>query len=440
MPSLSPTMTEGQIVEWLKKEGDAVSAGDLLCSIQTDKTVVGMEIDEDGILAKILVPTDSSDKIQINTPIALLVEEGEDWQNVEIPSEVAGAAAPSAPTSPDQGESHAFPDTPLTYGPAVRSILDIYSLSPSQLVGTGPHGRLLKGDLLRYIQEEGLKPAPVPQVALPVGAPVSAATPPPSPPPPSSLPPSPPSKQAPLPADDSMFEDIPLTNIRSIIAKRLTESKMGTPHAYSVGDCAIGNILQLRKDLADDGVKVSVNDFIVKACAVALQRVPAVNAQWSGGEVRLLSDIDISVAVATPSGLITPIVKDAIGLGLEGISSTTKELAKRARENKLKPEEFQGGSFTVSNLGMFGISHFTAIINPPQAAILAVGGSRMVLDPETEAPVAKMSATLCYDERVIDDSVAAEFMQTFKEVMQNPMLMLSQSKPINLKSLFERPS
>ncbi|KAJ8299409.1 hypothetical protein KUTeg_023469 [Tegillarca granosa] len=229
------------------------------------------------------------------------------------------------------------------------------------------------------------------------------------------------------PIDGEEYIDIPNTGMRKTIAKRLTESKTTIPHSYVTIDCNMGNVSKLRKQLAGDGIKVSFNDFIIKASAIALQRVPQVNSVWQGDSVKLSTTVDISVAVATDQGLITPIVQSAAFLSVDDISNKVKDLAARAREGKLKLEEFQGGSFTISNLGMFGISEFSAVINPPQTAILAIGGSQLVLG-ENGKPETKMTVTLSYDSRVVDESEASQFLEVFQEVMENPRLTIVGSR------------
>jgi len=439
MPALSPTMQEGTIVKWYKKEGEAVAPGDILCDIQTDKAVVSFEMEEEGILAKVLKPDNTKD-IKIGSLIALMVDEGEDWQNVEVPESTA-AVPPSAPppsepaVSPVTAKSSSSPHS-QGYGPAVRSLLDIYNLKIDQVPASGPHGRLLKGDILRYVKDKNLQPVPPPTVPLPKA--VTAVAQPVAPPvaAPVKTPAAP--VKAPRPVSTEGYEDLELTSMRKTIARRLTESKTTIPHAYSTADCNMTALTALRKEFLADGVKVSVNDFIIKAVAVALQKVPECNAIYSAQGPQLLQAIDISVAVATDNGLITPIVKDAIGLGVKEISENVKELAGRARQGRLQLHEFQGGSFTISNLGMFGISEFSAVINPPQACIMAVGGSRVVLDSETEMPKTLMSVTLSSDARVVDDYIVARFLEAFQEVMENPMMMLSQSKTPDLSRLFAK--
>ncbi|XP_026292855.1 pyruvate dehydrogenase protein X component [Frankliniella occidentalis] len=422
MPSLSPTMTEGTIVKWLKKEGDAVAPGDVLCEIQTDKAVMSFEVEEEGILAKILMPDDSN--VKVGTLIAVMVGEGEDWKDVAIPSGGAAPAAAAAPT-PSAGPKasstpagvHAHSD--LKMGPAVRTLLEAYQMSPTEVPGTGPHGLLTKGDVLQVIKQKGL----------------TAKAPKPVPPPASAKSPSGPATQAAKSSAKAAslkptegFTDIELTSMRKTIAKRLTESKTQIPHSYGLVECQVDKVIALRKQLKSENINVSINDFVIKAVAVALQQVPEINALFSNDKLSVSNVVDISVAVATPNGLITPIIKDADRLGLVQISQKMKELAGKAKEGKLQPQEFMGGTFTISNLGMFGISEFSAIINPPQVAILAVGGGRPELDEEGKLRT-MMTGTLSYDRRAVDEVQVANFLEVIKRNLENPNMMIVGGMP-----------
>ncbi|XP_064472287.1 pyruvate dehydrogenase protein X component, mitochondrial-like [Ornithodoros turicata] len=419
MPALSPTMTEGTIIRWLKKEGDEIQPGDALCEIQTDKAVVAFETEETGILAKIL-KTENSGTLPINTLIGLTVDEGADWKDVDVPAdtsappasaESASTPAPAKPASMPAPQVAAQAEHARTdmMGPAVKNLLHMYGLSVDDIPATGPHHVLLKGDVMKYVQEKN-----IPKVSAPIQKPSVAP------------PPPPPSK----PMDRSgAYEDIPLTNMRRAIAKRLSLSKSTIPHSYMAVECNINETMATRKKFAADGVKVSLNDFIIKAAAVALRRVPDMNAALKNESPVRLPNVDVSVAVATDSGLITPIVKNADSLGIQDISKTIKELATRAKAGKLKPAEFEGGSFAVSNLGMFGISAFTAVINPPQASIMAVGGSRLVPDVSGGGPKSIMTATVSYDPRVCTEEVVATFLAAFREHLENPLHMLGLSAP-----------
>ncbi|XP_064634734.1 pyruvate dehydrogenase protein X component, mitochondrial-like [Lineus longissimus] len=435
MPSLSPTMEEGTILKYYKKEGDPIAPGDILCEIQTDKAVVAFELDDEGTLAKILKPENSKD-VKIGTLIAVMVEEGDDWQNAEIPAEEVDAAAPTAAVTEAEASpspaSKAAPTSPLAHGtelygdghlvgPAVKQLLEMYQINIKDVTPSGPSNTVMKGDVLKFVNENNLKPVDhtTAPVSVPVAEPATVAA-----PVPAAAPVTPtPVASPPPPPAGADFEDKELTSMRRTIAKRLTESKQTVPHTYSTTSCNMKNLIELRKQLKNDGIKVSVNDFIIKACAVALKRVPEVNAVWGGEAPRQLAAVDISVAVATDNGLITPIVTDAASLGVQDISEKVRDLAGRARIGKLQLHEFQGGSFTISNLGMFGITEFSAVINPPQASIMAIGTSTLELDTNGK-PKTMMTVTLSSDARIVDDLLAAEYLEEFRDLMENPFKML----------------
>ncbi|XP_056383836.1 pyruvate dehydrogenase protein X component, mitochondrial [Hyla sarda] len=436
MPALSPTMEEGNIVKWLKKEGEIVNVGDALCEVETDKAVVTMESSDDGILAKIMVE-EGSKNIRLGSLIALMVEEGQDWAQVEIPS----APPPSTTTtstaaSPITVTPQKSPAQPGKLGirlsPAARHILDTNGIDPTLVVASGPRGIVTKEDALRALSQKGETPAravqPAPAIQPEKVAPVAPQQP--IPPsagvvqrpsePPMSIPGGPPAP--------GTFTEIPTSNIRKVIAKRLTESKTTIPHAYASTDCNLGAVLKLRKELAKDNVKVSVNDFIIKATAVTLKQMPEVNVAWNGQGPSQLESIDISIAVATDRGLITPIIKQAGNKGIQEIADTAKALAQKARSGKLLPEEYQGGSFSISNLGMFGITGFSAVINPPQSCILAVGSSRTELalaeDEEGNPEISKkelLNVTLSSDGRLISNELASMFLERFRTNLENPV-------------------
>ncbi|XP_035183394.1 pyruvate dehydrogenase protein X component, mitochondrial [Oxyura jamaicensis] len=444
MPALSPTMEEGNIVKWLKKEGETVNAGDALCEIETDKAVVTMESSDDGVLAKILVE-EGSKNVRLGSLIGLLVEEGQDWKQVEIPADVSdpSSLAPpaAAPTSTPASPSVSTPPPKLEHppgklqvrlSPAARHILETHGLDPSNVTPSGPRGIFTKEDALKLLQEKQkgkpselkpvVSPAPPQPSAVPSASQATAVT--------SAYPrPAVPPVSTPgQPAAPGTFTEIPASNIRRVIAKRLTESKTTIPHAYAAADCDIDAILKLRTELAKDDIKVSVNDFIIKATAVTLKQMPDVNVTWDGEGCRQLQSIDISIAVATDRGLITPIIKDVAAKGIQEIAASAKALAKKARDGKLLPEEYQGGSFSISNLGMFGINDFTAVINPPQACILAVGRARpelkVVEDEEGNEKLKQhqlMTVTLSSDGRVVDDELASKFLETLKANLENPI-------------------
>lgn len=434
MPALSPTMEEGSIVKWLKKEGETVAAGDALCEIETDKAVVTMESNDDGVLAKILME-EGSRNVRLGTLIALMVEEGQDWKQVEIPA--PDAAAPPAthaaapPVVAPAAASQPPPPKPVTSGPlrlspAARHILDTHGLDPKLATPTGPRGLVTKEDVLNL-----LKTSPAPTAmpaavapAAPSPVPTPAATP---PPPPGSRPNIPPLSVPGKPGAPGTFTEVPASNVRRVIAQRLTQSKTTIPHAYASIDCDMAAVMQLRKDLAKEQIKVSVNDFIIKAAAVTLKEMPEVNVTWSGDGPLALDSVHISIAVATDKGLITPIIKNAANKGVQEISANAKALAQKARDGKLLPEEYQGGSFSISNLGMFGISGFSAVINPPQACILAVGTSRAELrlseEDQTLRTQQLMTVTLSSDGRLVDDELASRFLDKLRANLEQPQRM-----------------
>ncbi|MDH5410495.1 MAG: pyruvate dehydrogenase complex dihydrolipoamide acetyltransferase [Alphaproteobacteria bacterium] len=419
MPALSPTMTEGNLAKWLKNEGDNISAGDVIAEIETDKATMEVEAVDEGVLGRILVPG-GTEGVQVNQPIALLLEEGEDAGALEGYS--AGGAKAPAPASAKPVESKAVPSAAVApaappaatsaqgariiASPLARRMAQQAGIDLSGIRGTGPHGRIVKADI-----EGALGGGIAPVAAAPSAAPMATG-----------------------PGARQMADSLgmgyslqPHSNTRKVIARRLSESKQSVPHFYLTVDCEIDGLLAARKRINEEaGLKISVNDIVIKAAAMALKKVPAANASWSEEGILLYDHADVSVAVATPAGLITPIVKMAEGKGLEAISSEMKDMAARAREGKLKPEEYQGGTFSISNLGMFGIKEFKAIINPPQGCILAVGaGEQRAVVKNGELSVATvMSCTLSVDHRVVDGAVGAEFMAIFKRLIENPLAML----------------
>jgi pyruvate dehydrogenase E2 component (dihydrolipoyllysine-residue acetyltransferase) len=450
MPALSPTMTEGNLARWLKKEGDEVKAGDVIAEIETDKATMEVEAVDEGRIGRILVP-EGAQGVKVNDVIALLLEEGEDAAALEgaaqaTPSKGNGksngggapapqpakpaatpqpmAAAPQAapapraqPQAPQQqprpaqqggdGEGRIFA-SPLAKRMAAEAGIEL-----TQLKGSGPHGRIVKSDV-ESVAARG--PAPARPAAPQPGAATA----------PQARAPQPPA--AGLPA----FTEVPHSGMRKIIAQRLTEAKRDQPHFYLTLDCEIDALLKLRADLnakSPEGkvaYKLSVNDMIIKAAAVALKRVPAANASWTDTAIRLYQSADISVAVAVPNGLVTPVIRNADAKGLAQISNEMKALAEKARAGKLVPEDYQGGTFSLSNLGMFGIREFAAVINPPQGAILAVGAGeqRAVVKGGALAIATVMSATLSCDHRVVDGVVGAEWLAAFKKIVEDPLTML----------------
>ena len=430
MPALSPTMTEGNLAKWLKKEGDEVRSGDVLAEIETDKATMEYEAVDDGRLGRILVP-EGAEGIKVNQPIALLLAEGEDTSALEkfteAPTQTApavaheqdGAHAPppqaiaTAQAAPARGNGRIFA-SPLARRMARQAGLDLGAIA-----GSGPQGRIVKADIeSALLAMRGAptaappRPAARPQLAVAV-APTSLAL----------------SKERVLAlAGNPPYTERPLTAMRRVIARRLTESKQTVPHFYLTVDCEIDELLKFRTELnaKSDGYRISVNDFAIRAAALALRKVPAANASWSDEAVLQWDAVDIAVAVALEDGLITPIVKNADRKGLAAIVNETKDLAARARAGKLRLEEFQGGTFSISNLGMFGVRDFAAVINPPHGGILAVGAGeqRPVVKNGALAIATVMSCTLACDHRVVDGAVGAQFLVAFKKLVEDPLTML----------------
>jgi len=432
MPALSPTMEEGTLAKWLVKEGDTVSSGDIIAEIETDKATMEFEAVDEGTIGKIIVP-EGSEGVKVNALIAVLLEDGEEASDAVLssaPADDAGdkaaatavSAEPATPTAePSTAPAPAAPaasdGTRIFASPLARRIAADKGLDLSALKGSGPHGRIVKADVLAA-GDAPAKPAPA------AGPAVSAA-------PPAAAPSVSSDAIAKIYADRE-FTEIPLDGMRKTIAARLTEAKQTIPHFYLRRDIKIDNLLsfrgQLNKQLEARGIKLSVNDFIIKACALALQTVPAANAVWAGDRVLQLTPSDVAVAVAIEGGLFTPVLKDADQKSLSSLSAEMKDLATRARSKKLAPHEYQGGSFAISNLGMFGIDNFDAVINPPHGAILAVGAGvkKPVIDEEGQVSVATvMSVTLSVDHRVIDGALGAELLQAIVDNLENPMGMLA---------------
>jgi pyruvate dehydrogenase E2 component (dihydrolipoamide acetyltransferase) len=427
MPALSPTMTEGTVAKWLKKEGDEVHSGDVLAEIETDKATMEFEAVDDGRLGKILVP-EGAQGVKVNQPIAVLLAEGEDAAAIEKAPE-----APSKPAAPAPQPAAAQPG-PLAQvaprraiggngrifaSPLARRMAQQAGLDLAVINGSGPQGRIIKADI-----EAALSAAQT----QPIAAPSRPSAPPPLP---TAAPiPSPAlskEKVAAL-AGNLPYREVPLTAMRRVIARRLTESKQTIPHFYLTVDCEIDELLRFRSELnaKSDAYRISVNDFVIRAAALALRQVPAANASWSDEAILRWETVDIAVAVALEDGLITPIVKNADRKGLATIANEAKDLAARARAGKLKLEEFQGGTFSISNLGMFGVRDFAAVINPPHGGILAVGAGeqRPVVKNGALAIATVMSCTLACDHRVVDGAVGAQFLAAFKKLVEDPLTML----------------
>ena len=415
MPALSPTMTEGNLARWLKAEGDAVAPGDVIAEIETDKATMEVEAVDEGTLGKILI-AEGAEEVPVNTPIAILLEDGEDAAALDgfdaggpaVASEAAApeaaapeAAAPEATAPQAEAPAAAASATGdrVIASPLARRLAAQQGIDLAQVAGSGPNGRVVKADI------ENFSGAPAASGAAAPAAIVSAE-------------------------GDAPYEVLPLSNMRKVIAQRMTASKQEVPHFYLTVDCEIDRLLEARKNLnarAKDGeFRISVNDMIIKAAAAALIEVPRANAAWSDEGVRLFKRADISVAVAIDDGLITPIVRGAEGKGLKAISAEMADLAARARENKLAPEEFQGGTFSISNLGMYGLKQFDAVINQPQGAILAVGAGeqRPVVHDGELAVATVMSLTLSVDHRALDGAIGAEYLAALKSLIEEPLGLL----------------
>ena len=427
MPALSPTMTEGTLAKWLLKEGDQLVSGDVLAEIETDKATMEIEVIDEGTLGKILIP-EGTEGVAVNTPIALILEEGEDADALAGADAKAPAPAPAPPT-PDaapvsapapapQPAAAAAPGSRVFASPLARRMAALEGLDLARVSGTGPHGRVVKADVEAALAA-GTGKAQAVAPGAPPAAPMAAALP--------AAPPAP--ELAGLPA----YTAVPNSSMRKTVARRLTESSQTVPHFYLTIDCELDKLLDLRKDLnarspkdGDGAYKISVNDFVIKASALALMRVPEANAMWTDAAILRFERADVSVAVAVEGGLITPVIRNAEAKGLIDISREMKELAGKARDGKLQPEEYQGGTMSVSNLGMFGVKQFTAIINPPQGCILAVGAGqpRAVVKDGALAMATVMSCSLSVDHRVVDGAVGARFLAALKPFIEDPVTML----------------
>ncbi|MFZ1413385.1 MAG: pyruvate dehydrogenase complex dihydrolipoamide acetyltransferase [Defluviicoccus sp.] len=423
MPALSPTMTEGKLARWLKREGETVNSGDVIAEIETDKATMEVEAVDEGILGKILV-AEGSEHVAVNAPIAVILVEGEDASALtaagspapaKVPAQTpaAPAAAPAvsaaavtAPAAPAAG-ARIFA-SPLAKRMAADAGLDLAAIK-----GSGPHGRIIKADIeaAKQAPRPGM-PAPAPAAAKP--APAGAAVP-----------------AAPQPFE-TPYVEVANSTMRKVIARRLSDSKRDIPHYYLTIECNIDPLLELRDKLnarAGEGAtafKLSVNDFVIRAVALALRAYPDANCSWTDEAIRYYQTVDVAVAVAAPNGLITPIVRNADAKGLAAISNEIKYLAGRARESKLMPEEYAGGGFTVSNLGMYGIKEFAAIINPPQSCLLAVGAAekRPIVKDGALAVATMMNCTLSADHRSVDGAKGAGFLKVFKGLIEDPLTML----------------
>ncbi len=434
MPALSPTMEKGNLAKWLKKEGDAIKSGDIIAEIETDKATMEVEAVDEGTLAKILVPAGTQD-VPVNEIIAVIAGEGEDASSVKAPAAKA-APAPAAVSAPASAPAPAAVPAPVSApaapivaapqagarvfaSPLAKRIAKEAGIDIAAIAGTGPHGRVVERDVRAALEGGTAKAAPRPVSAgAPAAQPVQGM------------------------GDETIkkmfapgsYEEIPHDSMRKTIARRLTEAKSTIPHFYLTVDCELDALLALREQInaaapAVDGkpsYKVSVNDFVIKALALALKRVPDANVTWTDGAMLKHTACDVGVAVSIPGGLITPVVRDADEKTLSVISNEMKDYAARAKARKLKPEEYQGGTTAVSNLGMFGIKDFAAVINPPHATILAVGAGeqRVVVKNGAPAVATVMSVTLSTDHRAVDGALGAEFLSAFKTLIEKPMAML----------------
>ena len=458
MPALSPTMEEGTLAKWLVKEGDAVSSGDLLAEIETDKATMEFEAVDEGTVGKLLV-AEGTEGVKVNHPIAILLTDGESVSDIgeasDKPREASSHVAPAQPTpateaqagygreaggadddpAATKGADSVASGTPGQQGapdhasgdrvfasPLARRIARDKGIDLSQVKGSGPKGRIVKADVESF--EPAKAAAPQARFDTPSAAKTEGQK---------------PAAPAGMGADqvlamykDREHEEVKLDGMRRTIAARLTEAKQTIPHFYLRRDIRLDALMkfrsQLNKQLEARGVKLSVNDFIIKACALALQEVPDANAVWAGDRIIRLKPSDVAVAVAVDGGLFTPVLKDAHHKSLSALSAEMKDLASRAKDRKLAPHEYQGGSFAISNLGMFGIDNFDAVINPPHGSILAVGAGvkKPVVSEDGAVEVATvMSVTLSVDHRVIDGALGAQFLDAVKRNLESPMTMLA---------------
>jgi pyruvate dehydrogenase E2 component (dihydrolipoamide acetyltransferase) len=426
MPALSPTMTEGTLARWLKKEGETVKAGDIIAEIETDKATMEVEAVDEGVLGKIVVAGGTAG-VKVNDVIAVLVEPGENADAAPAAKPAPAAATPKtepAPVPVQATTPSVAPAAPAASGgdrviasPLAKRMASQAGLDLAGVAGSGPNGRIVKADV-----EAALAKGPAPKAA-PAAQPATAA--------PAAAPA--PAPKAPAPAITAPHQAVPHSTMRKVIARRLSESKATIPHFYVSMDIELDALLKLRSQLnatsPKDGpgaFKLSVNDLVIKAAAVTLRRLPKVNASWTDDATILYDDVDISVAVSIPDGLITPIVRKADQKGLAAISNEMKDLAARAKAGKLKPEEFQGGGFSISNMGMYGVRDFAAIVNPPQAGILAVsaGEQRPVVKDGALAIATVMTCTLSVDHRIVDGALAAEWMAEFKRIVEQPLSLM----------------
>ncbi|MEM6603020.1 MAG: pyruvate dehydrogenase complex dihydrolipoamide acetyltransferase [Pseudomonadota bacterium] len=435
MPALSPTMEEGKLAKWLVKEGDEVSSGDVIAEIETDKATMEVEAIDDGKIGKIVI-SDGTDSVKVGTQIAILLEEGEDASAIEtIISSGGTTEVPSAANAPAAASEAATASAPVTAAavssaqpqdrvkasPLARRLASQNNIDISQISGSGPYGRIVKADITHAI-ENGVPSQQSAQQTKPSSSSAAPAL-------PQGM------KESEILAlyNQDDYEVSPVDGMRKVIAKRLLESKTTIPHFYLNADVQLDALLELRKTInarspaeGPNSYKVSVNDFIIKALALALQHIPDANVTWTGDAILKHKYSDVGVAVSVEGGLFTPVIRRAESKGLVAISNEMKDLAKRARARKLAPHEYQGGTTAVSNLGMFGVKNFNAIINPPHASILAVGaGTQQPLVKEGALSVGTiMTATLSIDHRAVDGALGAELLKAFKDLIEDPMGLL----------------
>lgn len=423
MPALSPTMEEGTLAKWLVKEGDLVTSGDVIAEIETDKATMEVEAVDEGVLSKILV-AECTEGVKVNAAIAILLEEGED------PDAVLAAPTPTSALQEENAEApliRAAPSTTLDTSnisdrnrifasPLARRIASQKGLDLNQITGSGPHGRIVKADVEKA-QASPTKTIAPEAIDSPVASSATASE-------------GIETEQIKKIYTGREFDEVPLDNMRKTIAARLTMAKQTIPHFYLRRDFELDELLAFRgnlnKKLEPKGVKLSVNDFVIKACALALRDVPNCNAAWANDRILKFSAVDIAVAVAIDGGLITPVLRDSETKTISSLSAEMKDLAGRARDRKLAPHEYQGGSFSISNLGMMGIDNFDAVINPPHGAILAVGAGvkKPVVKVDQIQIATVMSVTLSVDHRVIDGALGAELLAAIKGYIEEPMTML----------------
>jgi pyruvate dehydrogenase E2 component (dihydrolipoamide acetyltransferase) len=436
MPALSPTMEKGNLAKWLKKEGDVIKSGDVLAEIETDKATMEVESIDDGILAKIVVAAGTAD-VLVNQLIAVIAGEGEDVAKVAAGGGIAPSKAAPAASVPAASTLTSAPAVPggevpwpkasegsrIFASPLAKRIASQNNIDLSKITGSGPHGRIVEADVQTAMAGGTAKAAPAP---APASAPASA---------PAALPTGMADATIKKMFADGAYEEIPHDSMRKVIARRLLESKLSIPHFYLTIDTNLDALLSLREQInkaapVKDGkpaYKLSVNDMVIKAMAMALRAVPDANVTWTEGAMLKHKHADVGVAVSIPGGLMTPIIRDACQKSLSAISNEIKDLAARAKTRKLMPQEYQGGTTAISNLGMFGVKDFCAVINPPHATILAVGAGekRPVVTADGSLGVATvMSVTLSTDHRAVDGALGAELLQAFKGYIENPMGML----------------